>query len=446
MIGPSRRRALQLLLVMLFLLDIASSRSLIDSAQPANIILITLDTTRADRLSPYGLMNVQMPALDRLAREGVVFDQAMTVAPLTLPAHASLFTGLFPPSIRVRDNASEPLAPEFTTLAELLRSRSYRTGAAVGSIVVSASRGLAQGFDFYGEPRSGLQRPADEVMNEALGWLDAAADRPFFLWAHLYDPHRPYSPPEPFRSAHADPYIGEIAFADAQIARLLTWIDTRGLSGRTIVVVAGDHGEALGEHGERDHGVLLYQSVLRVPLIMRVPGLRPGRVNDVVRLVDIMPTLLSIVGAEAPQSDGVSLLRILTGEPTGPRELEAYAESEYGQQLGCPPRRALRERRYKLIEGERVELFDLDRDPFEQHNLVDRQTSIVAAMAARLDAIARAPSFPVSTKTTAARDHAARLAALGYIGGPAKGTLVPARPQSANTCRELLATQPIRVP
>jgi arylsulfatase A-like enzyme len=260
---------------------------------PAGVVVITLDTTRADRLSPYGFMNVSLPHLERLAREGVVFDQATSVAPLTLPAHASLFTGLLPPRHGVRDNADPPLAEAHTTLAEVLRSHGFRTGASVGSVVLDPDRGLQQGFQQYRGVVAGSaarQRRADSVIDDALQWLDGISGARFFLWVHLYDPHRPYDPPEPYASTYGhNPYVGEIAFADAQIGRLLEALERRARLDRTVVVVAGDHGESLGERGERDHGVLIYENVLRVPLIVRGPGLAPRRVGEVVRLTDVMP-------------------------------------------------------------------------------------------------------------------------------------------------------------
>jgi choline-sulfatase len=231
---------------------------------PLGVVLITLDTTRADRLTPYGYMNASMPALERLAREGVLFDQATSVAPLTVPAHASLFTGLFPPGHGVHDNAGQALSASSTTLAEILQARSFRTGAFVGSAVLNADRGLTQGFNTY---RSAVspdnrttetrQRRANDVVGDALRWLDGIGRVPFLLWVHLYDPHRPYEPPEPYRSMYTDPYIGEIAFVDAQIGRVLTALDQDSLLENTIVVVAGDHRETRGEHCERDHGIIV---------------------------------------------------------------------------------------------------------------------------------------------------------------------------------------------
>jgi choline-sulfatase len=408
--------------------------------RPVGVVIITLDTTRADRLSIYGLMDASMPALERLAREGVVFDQATTVAPLTLPAHTSLFTGLLPPRHGVRDNASEPLAGTETTLAEILQSRGFRTAAFVSSVVLGPERGLAQGFDEYagasaqagtppagtppaGEPVDHLdsrQRRADAVIDDAIRWLTGVGESRFFLWAHLYDPHRPYDPPEPYRSAYADPYVGEIAFADAQIGRLLAALEARGLLDRTIVVVAGDHGESLGEHGEDDHGIFVYDSTVRVPLVIRAPHTPARRAGGIVRLTDVMPTVLDLLQVPAPPADGTSLAALIRGQATD-LDLEAYAESRYPERLGWSPLRSLRAGRFKLIEAPRPELYDLERDPFEEHNIYTDRPSVALAMARRLRLIGRErdlASAPALAFVPAGLRE--RLAALGYVaGGPA---------------------------
>ena len=388
------------------------------------VVLITLDTTRADRLPPYGLMDVATPGLDRLAREGVLFQQALSVAPLTLPAHTSLLTGILPPGHGVRDNADELLASTFTPRAEVLHDRGFRTGAFVGSIVLNADRGLAQGFDRYsgvvddGQPAAHRwQRRGDAVMADAIAWLDAIGDERFFMWTHLYDPHRPYEPPEPFRSRHSDPYIGEIAFADSQIARLLDVLERRQLLDRTLIVVTADHGESLGDHGERDHGIFVYESVLRVPLIIRAPGGRPGRVDRVVRLIDVMPTVLDVLGLELPRMDGVSLRAALEGSQPPP-DLDAYAESLYPRKFGWSPVRALRDGRFKLIDAPRPELYDLERDPFEEHNVYEQRPAIANGMSRRLNELA-GPRVDPGPEAVASGELRERLAALGYVGSGA---------------------------
>jgi arylsulfatase A-like enzyme len=390
-------------------------------ARQLNVLLITLDTTRADRLSPYGLMDASMPHLERLAREGVVFDRAYSVAPLTLPAHATLLTGLLPPGHGVRDNADAALAETHTTLAELLGARGYRTGAFVGSVVLGADRGLAQGFDVYGgvEPRAllsqSLQRRGDAVVSDALDWLRTAGDSTFLLWTHLYDPHAPYDPPEPYGSTHVDPYVGEIMFADAQIGRLLDVLDRRRLTERTLVVVVGDHGEGLGEHGEATHGLFVYDAVLRVPLIVRAPAIKSRRVADLASLTDVLPTIVELLGLPTHSSDGWSLVPALRGEAGPAREL--YAESLYGLRFGGAPSLTLRDERYKLISGRRTELYDLARDPFETRNIAQERGSVADAMRRHLDAVAgRLPARADRAAPGAPSDLRERLAALGYTG------------------------------
>jgi arylsulfatase A-like enzyme len=408
--------------------------------RPIGVVIITLDTTRADRLSIYGLMDASMPALERLAREGVVFDQATTVAPLTLPAHTSLFTGLLPPRHGVRDNGSAPLADRETTLAETLHAEGFRTAAFVSSVVLDADRGLAQGFDDYSgvTESSGAVREADEtggkqrsgavVIDEAVRWLEGVGDSRFFVWAHLYDPHRPYDPPEPYRSTYSDPYVGEIAFADAQIGRLLGALEQRGLLDRTIVIVAGDHGESLGDHGEDDHGIFVYESTMHVPLVIRAPGTGARRVGGVVRLTDVAPTVLELLGLPVPAVDGTSLTSLMTGRATD-LDLEAYAESRYPERLGWSPLRSLRAARFKLIEAPTPELYDLDRDPFEEHNIYAERSAVALAMTKRLRVLAREETLTgapeLATVPTGLQE---RLAALGYIGS---GRAAATRPASA---------------
>jgi arylsulfatase A-like enzyme len=412
------------ILVMLLAMLSASSCAR-ERPRPIGLVIVTLDTTRADRLPAYGFQGVPMPALDRLVAEGVVFDEATSVAPLTLPAHCSLFTGLLPPAHGVRDNAGAPLDGRYPTLAETLRREGFQTAAFVGSVVLRADRGLARGFDVYqdgvshdGQGSRGPQRPANQVVDEALAWLQRLGPSPFFLWVHLYDPHAPYEPPEPYRTIHGDdPYVGEIAFADEQIGRLVEVLDRRGLSARTVVVVAGDHGESLGDHGERGHGIFVYQSVMRVPLIVRAPGIAAGRVRSVTRLVDVLPTTLDLLGVAAPPTHGISLVPMMSGKDST-NDLEAYSESLYPERFGLSPLRALRDGRFKLIEAPRPELYDLQADPLEQRNIHAERPALVTVMARRLSALAggQAPyrATAASPLSGPARE---RLAALGYVSG-----------------------------
>jgi arylsulfatase A-like enzyme len=299
--------------------------------------------------------------------------------------------------------------------------------------VLDADRGLSQGFESYrgahsrdrSTTRTG-QRKADEVVDDAVRWLEHVGPSRFFLWVHLYDPHRPYEPPEPFRSMYTDPYIGEIAFADAQVGRVLDALERQRRLENTIVVIAGDHGESLGEHGERDHGLFVYESTLRVPLIVRVPGGPRGRVGEVVRLVDVMPTLLDLLRVTAPGTDGVSLAGLMEGRDRQ-LDLEAYSESVYPQRFGWSPLRALREGRFKVIEAPRPELYDLERDPFETRNLYDERRPLAEALLRRLAVMShRDGSADMSggAEAVVPAEVRARLAALGYAAG---GNIASAR-------------------
>jgi arylsulfatase A-like enzyme len=391
---------------------------------PSGVVIITLDTTRADRLSPYGFMNVSLPHLERLAREGVVFDRTSSVAPLTLPAHTSLFTGLLPPNHGVRDNADQPLAESQTTLAEVLRARGFRTGAFVGSVVLNPERGLKQGFEQYravdktAAQTTERRRPANAVVDDAIRWLDTVGESPFFLWTHLYDAHRPYDPPEPYRSLYGhNPYVAEIAFADSQIGRLLNALEQRHALDRTVVVVVGDHGESLGAHGEQDHGIFVYEDVIHVPLIIRAPLLRPSRVAEVVRLVDVMPTVLDLLHIPSPPTDGVSLAGLMSRRG-GALNLEAYSESLYPARFGWSPLRALRDGRFKVIDAPHPELYDLDRDPFEERNIYDAQRPVADAMFGRLARLAKGHEPTTAQQRTGATPELrALLGSLGYVSG-----------------------------
>ncbi|MGE5813555.1 MAG: sulfatase, partial [Acidobacteriota bacterium] len=349
-----------------------------------NLLLVTLDTTRADRIGAYGAPDAGTPNLDRLASEGAVFTHATTAAPLTLPAHSSIFTGRFPPVHGVRDNGGFFLDPKQQTLAETLQQNGFETGGFVGAYVLDSKWGVNQGFKKYFDDfdltkykaisLGAIQRPGNEVVDEALKWLDGASRSRFFAWVHLYDAHTPYEPPEPFASRFAGrPYQGEISFADSQVGRLVSFLEERDLLEKTVIVVVGDHGESLGDHGESGHGFFVYESVMHVPMIVRAPYTltRGRRITDPVRTVDILPTALDLLGVRAklPPIDGVSIVPLLAGARRE-MDLEAYAEALYPlHHFGWSDLRALREGRYKVIAAPRPELYDLESDPKETRNL-----------------------------------------------------------------------------
>jgi choline-sulfatase len=398
-----------------------------------NLLLVTLDTTRADRIHAYGFDGIETPNLDRLAREGVLFENAVAPAPLTLPAHSSIFTGAFPPAHGVRDNGGFFLDDKETTLAERLQARGFATGGFVGAYVLDHKWGIAQGFQTYFDDfdlskyqslsLGSVDRPGNEVADKALAWLDTVAATRFFGWVHFYDAHSPYTPPEPFKSRYdGRPYIGEIAFVDSQVGRLLAYLDGHDLARKTVVVVMGDHGESLGEHGESTHGFFVYQSTMHVPLLIRTPfdSMAGHRVADTVRSIDVLPTALELLGIRTTDRlEGTSVVPLMTGAKKE-LGLAAYSEAIYPRfHFGWSDLRALTAGRYKYVAAPRPELYDLQQDPHESTNIYaerqalgDRMGQELAALELRMSASASTPKAAVEVDP----DARERLAALGYVG------------------------------
>jgi arylsulfatase A-like enzyme/Flp pilus assembly protein TadD len=440
-----------------------------NAGQPAkpNILLVTIDTFRADRLGA-GVA----PALDRLAASAVQFTSARAAVPLTLPSHATILTGLLPPEHGVRENGIDTLSDAHQTTARLLKAAGYQTAAFVGAFVLDRQFGLAQGFDTYDDQiprdpnateRLEAERPAAAVVDRALAWLERVAPgtsapgtkapstsapstvapstlAPFFVWIHLYDPHAPYNPPREFIRATSDEpratsteprapsneqrYEGEIRYADAQIARVFEWLNTHALRDRTLVVVAGDHGEGLGEHGERTHGMLLYDATLRVPLIVSAPGAAAARRDEPVSLADIAPTIVRAAGVAVPAAmKGRDLLGGMGRMAVNGGMGDLYSETEYPRVAGWSPLQALTDGRWMAIKGGgATAVYDLQSDPREERDAAPAQPSIAAAMAARIDVIRQRGSS--SSGRTISSDAAERLRALGYVASsssPASG-------------------------
>lgn len=395
--------------------------------RPASVLLITLDTTRADRLGCYGYDRAATPALDALAREGIRFTRAYSHVPLTLPSHATLFTGLLPPEHGLRDNGRGGLNPAIPTLAESFRAHGFRTAAFVASFTVDKRFGLNRGFDVYDDRMKPaakadelleMENTADVVSDRALAWLAALGGEPFFCWVHFYDPHTPYTPPEPYRSRHNDPYDGEMAFMDAQIRRLIEFLDSRGLGRRVMIFVCGDHGESFGEHREDGHGQFVYNATLHVPLLIRLPE-RAGAgsiVDRVVGLEDIAPTVLRVMGWKRPPSmRGQDLLR------EAPDERYCYGESQSPYfTFGWSPLYSLMSSRWKYIQCPAPEFYDLRNDPGETTNLFAALPGPAGEYAARLERMRQAMdetrASPVAIDARAAKT----LRSLGYaVGGSA---------------------------
>jgi arylsulfatase A-like enzyme/Flp pilus assembly protein TadD len=415
-----------------------------------SLLLITLDTTRADRLGCYGYAKARTPHLDRLAAEGARFDRAVAQVPLTLPSHVSIFTGLYPFRHGVRDNGTFHFDGSAPTLAGALRDRGYRTAAFVSAFVLDRRYGLARGFDDYDDRMEGFghvmrvtaERRGDKTVAALKAWLEAYAPgrtAPFFVWLHLYDPHDPYEPPAPHAAAFPDAaYDGEIAFTDSLVGEVGGALDRLGLHKRTLVAVVGDHGEDLGDHGEDTHGLFVYDATLRVPLILWRLGLVPeGRVvRDLVRTVDLAPTLLALLAAPSlGPVDGRSLLDALAGKPLAPAP--AYAESLYPQlDLNWAPLRSIRDERFKLIDAPRPELYDLASDTAEKTNLHPDQPQRAQALLLELQRLTGGGPGNMS-RARLDKDAAERVAALGYVGG------IDAGPSHAHAGRDPKEMLPI---
>jgi len=412
-------------------------------AAKRDVILITIDTLRADRVGAPGVT----PALDALARDGALFLDATAHAPLTLPSHTSILTGRYPTSHGVHDNSGFALGDSVPTLATILHGAGYHTAAFVASFVLRGPTGLARGFDVYddrfeGMGRShqtttGLQRRAHEVARAAGTWL-ATAPRPYFLWVHFYDPHAPYDAPPAFAAKFpGKPYDAEVATADFGVSTLLTALppDRRA---DTLVVVTGDHGESLGEHGESEHGILLYDATLHVPLIVRGPGIPAGaRVQQQVRHVDLLPTIAGLVGVSAPPGiDGVDLLPLRSSSEghqvplrstsaAHPQDVRStsdahpsYAESRFGElHFGWTPLHSLRDGTWKYIDGPDPELFQLTADPGERDNRRAARAETATGMARALEQLARRGETATAGAPAANSDVAERLRSLGYVTG-----------------------------
>ncbi|MCZ6755276.1 MAG: sulfatase-like hydrolase/transferase, partial [Gemmatimonadetes bacterium] len=403
----------------------------------SNVLMVTFDTTRADRIGCYGHDGARTFTLDQLAREGVLFSQAIAPAPSTLPSHASMMTGLYPYHHRARANGLFRLDNDYQTLAEVLAADGYATGAMVSAAVLEAPYGLDQGFgDYDDEMTSEKQEPlvaersAAETGPLAEDWiLKHAADK-FFLWVHFYDPHWPYQAPA---SDEMNPYDAEIAFADAQLGRLIGLIDDLGLTDKTLVVVAGDHGEGLGQHDEWTHSTLVYESTLHVPLIMRC-GKRLGggaHVSRLVSLVDVMPTVLSMLGIDAPAGlDGVDLTRPEEGSPVVFSEtLQGLVDHGWAALLG------VRDGTTKYIYGPRDELYDLSQDPFEEKNLIASRAETAAGMKRQLTAFfGNDLEQAAFAEPTHELDPAAlaKLQSLGYLGGGVNARTAADRPHPSD--------------
>ena len=394
-------------------------------AKGANVLLVTIDTLRADHVGCYGYARAATPTLDALAAGGARFRTAIAHVPLTGPSHASILTGRTPLGHGMRDNGGFVLPPSVPTAAETFQQAGYRTAAFVSGFPLSSRFGHDRGFGTYddhlargNDPRrpAYVERSADRTTDAAMAWLDASkgSKAPFFLWVHYYDPHAPYEPPAAFAASAASPYDGEIAFVDSQIARLLHRVGEGRSTLPTLVLVTADHGESLGEHGEDTHGIFIYDSTLRVPWIVAGVGVPEGRVVDTIaRGIDVAPTLLDYAGLGLPGMEGRSLRPAIDGKTLA--DAPAYAESMHPQlQYGWAPLHAWRTKHFKLIEAPRPELYDLEADGGETRDRSKEDPLRLDAMRGRLREV-MATTTPVAVQAIDA-ETAERLGALGYLG------------------------------
>jgi arylsulfatase A-like enzyme/cytochrome c-type biogenesis protein CcmH/NrfG len=396
-----------------------------------NVVLITIDTLRADHLGCYGYRRIKTPNIDALAADSARFAYAFTPVPVTLPSHSAMLTGTYPMLSGMHDFSANKLSPQQPTLAGALKQEGYVTGAVVASAVLDSRFGLNQGFEFYYDHfdfsrleeanLDEMERPANLVADQVLNWLTQNSQKKFFLWMHLYDPHFPYHPPEPYASEYAThPYDGEIAFADAQFGRLLRFLKDKGLYQNTIIVLSGDHGESLGEHGEKTHGFFIYNSTMHVPLLIHLPGnATSSTVDDPVSLVDLMPTILSAARVNIPsQVQGRSLLPILRAEKSD-RQRAVYGETFLPRiHFNWSELRGAENAKYHFIDAPRPELYDLSKDPSELKNLFSEKKAVADEMRAQLAALIRDNSAGKELAQKTGLDPALmeRLKSLGYAG------------------------------
>ena len=410
------------------------ARSAKAGLRPPNVILITLDTTRADRMGFLGSDRGLTPNLDALARQGIVFTRAYSHVPLTTASHTTILTGTYPQFNHVND-FGVPLSPRLSYLPDLLHHAGYHTAAFVASLVLDPLDGTAPGFDrgfdlydagFHLRPRGAdryktVERRGEEVVNHALAWLSRNSRGPFFVWVHLYDAHDPYDPPQPYKTRYkTQPYDGEVAYEDSAVGNLLETLRAHGLYDGTLIAVMADHGESLGAHGENTHGVFLYDETLHVPLLIKLPANRKAgvRVDTRAQLIDVAPTILEVTGVATPnQMQGESLLKLLpaAGKPQ-PADRPAYAETDYPHRaFGWSSLRALRTGKYLYIAAPDRELYNQETDPAETHNLATQSKAVAETLGSQLDVLRDKTGQTLVELAKPGPDEMKKLEALGYV-------------------------------
>jgi len=403
------------------------------SKPPLNVVVITIDTLRPDHIGCYGYKQIRTANIDALASDGVRFERAYTTVPVTLPSHTVIFTGTYPTFSGMHDFAGNKLGSNQSTLASVLKDHGYTTGAVVASAVLDSRFGLNRGFDFYYDHFDfnrlkesnieEMERPGNVVADVTLDWLRQNYQKKFFLWMHLYDPHYPYHPPVPFSTEYEDrPYDGEIAFADQQVGRLIRFLKEKNLYQNTLIVLSGDHGESLGEHGEKTHGFFIYNATLHVPLIFHLPNAVPLKTKtprELVNLADLMPTILQILHVDVPSDvQGRNLLPVMEGKAESDSR-SLYAETFLPRlHFNWSELRSVETDKYHFIEAPKPELYDLSADPGELHNLVAEKQAVAEELRARLKSliVQNSAAQELAEKTGLDPALMERLKSLGYAG------------------------------
>jgi len=418
-----RRISALLVLVLLVFASCGKERAVSGGAGP--VILISIDTLRADHLPIYGAKGVETPSIDALAKDSIVFENAYAHVPLTFPSHVTMLTGLLPPASGVRNNLGYRFdSAAHPTIPTLLKAKGYTTGAAVSAYVLRGATGLASAFDQYDDHMDrardhaalgDVQRAGNATVASALQWIQSRGEQPFFFMLHLFEPHAPYAPPEPFRSRYAaSPYDGEIAASDADVGQFLEALKASGIYDRATIILVSDHGEGLGEHGEAQHGIFLYREAIHVPLILKLPrGERKGkRVSAPVQLTDIFPTVAAIAGFDVPSSvKGKSLVAIADGDVPAGRRI--FSETMYPRiHLGWSDLASLVDATHHYIDAPRPELYDVAKDPRETLNVLADNRRVYASMRTEMQTHDRTLKAPANIDP----EEAAKLAALGYLG------------------------------
>ncbi|GAC1436611.1 MAG: hypothetical protein NVSMB58_27320 [Terriglobales bacterium] len=416
-----------------------SPQALAEAKSSPNVIVITIDTLRPDHLGCYGDKQIRTPNIDSLAAGGARFERAYTLVPVTLPSHTVIFTGTYPMFSGMHDFAGNKLSPTQPTLASVLKEHGYTTGAVIGSAVLDSRFGLNHGFDFYYDhfdfnrlQESNLdemERPGNVVADVTLDWLAQNYKKKFFLWMHLYDPHYPYRPPAPYSQEYKDrPYDGEIAFADEQVGRLIRFLKEKGLYSNTLIVLSGDHGESLGEHGEKTHGFFIYNATLHVPLIVHLAGKASHAIiPQTVSLVGLMATVLQELKIDIPQKvQGRSFLQLITDNRTPTEESSRLYSESYLPRLhfNWSELRGMETEKYHFIDAPKPELYDLTKDPGETHNLFPEKKAVSEEMRVQLSALVQQYSAGQELAEKTGLDPALmeRLKSLGYAGFSGGGT------------------------